>query len=520
MKKFTILFSVLLITGILGFNRNSTAQIAKFCVIADVHYFDPDLLIQDGVAFQTYLAMDRKLIRESEAILESLVDSIIAIAPDFVLIPGDLTKDAAFTSHTKTAAFLQKLEDEGIEVYVCPGNHDVNNPHALAYDGDSVIPVPSVSPEQFDSIYANFGYDQALEKDPNSLSYLAEPMPGIQILSMDVCRYDSNYIHGHPETSGGFETETYNWAEQKVQEARENNKIIFGILHHNLLEHYIGQKAMFPEYVLDEWETVSTELADLGLKVVFTGHYHSQDVVMKTTDANNEIYDIETGSTVTWPCPYRTLEITNDSMLVITGDSIRAIDYDLGGVPFQTHAYNYLEAGLPLIVHYMLTSPPYNLDSATAAMATPAITETMIAHYHGDEGNPSPQTQVVIEMMVTLYPEMGLVLQGIWEDPDPGDWEVSIDLKSSSQGIPGYMNFGDVKVYPNPADDIINIALPEEGKNQNVVVSLYDQAGKKVLSKEYRSKEISISIGSLIPGFYNLNLKIGSVTLSKKIIVN
>jgi len=185
------------------------SQEIKICVISDVHYFDTSLLINEGPAFEDYLNHDRKLLRESYAITESLIDSLVTEQPDILLVSGDITKDGELICHQKMADYFEELEATGTHVFVCPGNHDINNPHAVAFDNDTTYPVASVNPEEFKTIYANHGYDEAIAVDTASLSYIAEPIRGLQILSMDVCRYDSNYIDNYPQTDGGFEGKSY-----------------------------------------------------------------------------------------------------------------------------------------------------------------------------------------------------------------------------------------------------------------------------------------------------------------------
>ena len=64
----------------------------KFIVFTDPHYFDGSLGTH-GQAFQDYLDKDRKLLRESRELLEEVIGFILKSDADFVLIPGDLTKD-------------------------------------------------------------------------------------------------------------------------------------------------------------------------------------------------------------------------------------------------------------------------------------------------------------------------------------------------------------------------------------------------------------------------------------------
>ncbi|MBN2172606.1 MAG: metallophosphoesterase [Bacteroidales bacterium] len=436
-KLFFILALVIVSAGI---SVQSIAQIGteniKICVFSDPHYFDPSLLINDGPAFEEYLTYDRKLLKESNAIMESLIDSLIAEQPDIVLISGDLTKDGELICHQQMAGYFSELENAGAQVFVCPGNHDINNPHALAYDNDMTYPVPNITPEDFVTIYHNFGYGQAIAKDTASLSYVAEPIPGLQILSMDVCRYDSNYIQNYPQTSGGFEPPVLQWVKDRIIDARSMGKVIIALEHHNLVEHFTNQKVIFGEYVIDDWESIYSELADLGLKVVFTGHFHAQDIRSINSPSGNIIYDIETGSTVTWPCPYRICILDTDTVLSITGKKVENIDYDTGSQTFQEYALESLETGIPASIIFYLTSPPYNIDQGTAEFVEPAFTETLIAHYNGNEGNPSFSTNFIIwTLNLSGYGYIADALESAWDDFAPDDWNTNINLTPSGNKI-------------------------------------------------------------------------------------
>ena len=426
-----LLFAALLLVLGGGFTGVATMSAqTKICVISDIHYFDPALLVNDGTAFQTYLAYDRKMLKESGAILESVLTSIKAQAPDVLLISGDLTKDGEKSGHQKLATLFQALEDDGIQVVVTPGNHDVYNPHAQSYDGDVVSPVDDVSPDEFKSIYGNFGFNQATATHDGSLSFVYPLSDDLVLISMDVCRYADNITTGSPETAGGFTSDLLSWVKTQIAIAKTNGKTVIGMMHHGLLEHYTGQKNIMGEYVIDDWNNISTQLADAGMQAVFTGHYHAQDMVMKST-GSHFIYDIETGSTVTFPCPYRTAVFDNTlQTFSITGNRVQSINYDLGGKDFQTYARNFIETGLPLLVKGMLMNAPYYLSADNATPIEPAITETFIAHYEGNEGDPSSTTQYIISSLISdvNYASIGAILQGMWNDISPDDWTYTINL--------------------------------------------------------------------------------------------
>lgn len=519
MKNFntSFFFKAFVIIAIAVFSLQTKAQDVKICVIADIHYFDPDLLINDGTAFQTYLASDRKLLKESEAILESVIDTIKNIAPDVVIVAGDLTKDGEKSCHVKVAKYFDSLESAGIEVIVTPGNHDINNPHAFSYDGDAYAHVPSVTAEQFDSIYANHGFDQATAKDTASLSFVYNVSDSLTVISMDVCNYDTNYTHGSPVTAGRFNKNVLEWILDRVYEERNQGRIVMGVMHHGILEHYLGQETLFGEYVVNGWDSISTILADSGMNIVFTGHYHSQDIAAKSTDSSF-IFDIETGATVTYPCPYRVITLDENNFITIAGDSIQNIDYDLD-TNFQAYAKEYLEEGLETLVTYMLRYS-YGLDSATAATLEPAITESFVAHYSGDEGTPSAGTQAIIQYMLTSSDiatyQMGYLMQQMWNDTT-SDWDMTVQLhtkKRTTSINTGLVN-SPVLLYPNPSTGEFTI----QGEfDENTHLNIYNLSGKLVYTTDLKTNKQNIHTNLPI-GIYAAEITDGTIYLKKKVII-
>ena len=392
----------------------------SLCVFTDPHYYDPSLGTT-GSAFDDYVKQSKRLTAESEAILESLFDLLLSEAPEIVLVPGDLTKDGERASHLRFAEYLGQLEAAGKKVYVVPGNHDINNPHALQYSGDTTFSVASISPDEFAAIYSDYGYGEALDRDLFSLSYLAEPVDGLWILAMDSCLYRDNT--DHPVTGGRFSAETVGWLTAKLEEGLALNKIVFGIMHHSTCEHFIGQKFYFPDYVLDDSASIARLFAQYGMNVIFTGHFHAQDAVKKTFADGSFILDIETGSPITYPCPYRIVSLDSSGKLTIASRRISSIAYDTGGKPFQQYARDFLEDGLDEIMASKLEESnliPHDIAQEVA----PYMASAMIAHYEGDE-SPSSETLELIRQLEEsdsfTRRMIGTGLHNIWTDPEPED---------------------------------------------------------------------------------------------------
>ncbi len=401
-------------------------ELVKFMVISDIHYFDPSLFKMPITAdFQTYLASDRKLIQESSAILQNVLASVLAEKPDFLLVPGDLTKDGEKVDHQAVANLFKTLTDKGIKVLVIPGNHDVNNPDAYNYLQVPKAAVANVQAADFATIYSSCGYGNAGERDPASLSYVSEPVNGVWVLGIDACHYLPT-----SETAGSISTATLAWVKTIVAKAKQQNKVLISMMHHGMIEHFAGQSSLFSEYVISDWQNVSSTLADLGLNVVFTGHYHAQDIAKKTS-TSGFIFDIETGSTVTSPCPYRIVTLnTVNKTLAIASKKIDGVAYSTipAGKTFQQYAKDYLSSGMRGIAGYMLNAQfgvpisvisTYKLDSI--------MSNAFIAHYTGDE-LPSASDNINIQTVKAVNATLGGAVQSVWTDPAPADNNITINL--------------------------------------------------------------------------------------------
>jgi len=400
----------------------------KMAVFSDPHYHDPSLGIS-GLAFKAYLLQDRKMIAQSKQIIESVILTLKSSNASIILVPGDLTKDGEKTNHEKMAALFVQLESTGKKVFVIPGNHDINNPQSYSYSGSTTTPVQTVTPEEFATIYGQFGFNEALYRDNNSLSYIVALNSNTWLLAMDACRYKENTTTSI--TGGKFSDATYQWIIDKLTEAKNKNIKVLGMVHHGLVEHYTGQSTMFAEYLLDDWQNKSTEMASLGLKAVFTGHFHAQDIVRKEVNSSTFMFDIETGSLVTWPVPYRTITYTTTNKLTIHTSHVTT----LSGYPdFEEFSRNYLQQGMDTLTKLQLMSPPYSLTYQEAQMVAPLVVAGFMAHYHGDEAI-DLQTQAGVNQLIGLGGMAGMVgmsVQAMFADPNPADQNIEINLSSGT----------------------------------------------------------------------------------------
>ena len=291
-------------------------------VMSDIHVMAPQLLEKKGTAYDNYLNQDPKLLEYSGEVLECLVEKTLERNPDLVIIPGDLTKDGELLSHQLVVNILGKLRSAGIPVIVVPGNHDIDNPEGYYFNGDNTRPAERKSPEQFKALYADFGYNQAYAKDPASLSFVCEPLKGLVLLCIDTNKYEENkYIDkgdekNYNQTAGRIRPATLTWMLAEADKARAEGKQVVLVQHHNIVQHHDAQSTLQSDYIVADYENVSKQLMQHGIHMAFTGHTHLQDIAQYRTIADNaqpdSLVDVATGSTISYPNPWRTIKVNND----------------------------------------------------------------------------------------------------------------------------------------------------------------------------------------------------------------
>lgn len=250
--------------------------------------------------------------------------------------------------------------------------------------------------------------------------------PGLWLLAIDDCEYEDN--KNIAIVAGKIKPETMLWAISQMQEAKRRHIIVFGMMHHNLIEHYAGQSQLDPGYVTENRETVADEFRNAGMSIIFTGHYHANDVSRRTT-GDKELYDIETGSLVTAPIPYRMLTLKGNELDIDTRH-VTSISASLpGGLDFPAYSNLFLTQHLDGYFGYLLSNPPYSLPDDLVTYGAPLFRNAIMAHFAGDE-KIGPKEQAADDVLGNLSPLIGGALGSLWADLNPEDNHLIIKFKS------------------------------------------------------------------------------------------
>ncbi|MFO7815662.1 MAG: metallophosphoesterase [Halanaerobiales bacterium] len=403
-------------------DRSLSYPQTKFAVITDTHVFEI-INNKKSSLYQKYGIEERKILSLSAEILEKAVEEIIKTGNvDFVILTGDLTDSGDIKSHKTVAEILQRLPDNGINIYIIPGNHDGFN--TKNYDTKE-ISREIVTPELFIDIYNDFGYKQAIYKDDNSLSYVVEPVKGLWFLMIDSCIYNSK--ESYHVCNGRIRKTTQKWINDILTKASNNNKVVFGAVHHSILEHYKGHQKYFSNYIIDDWKKVSSNFAKRNMKIVFTGHHHAQDIVKKEFDNDSFIYDIETSSLIGYPNAFRLIEITNNNELIVNSRYIKEVP------SFSEDFTKYTKKIVRDRVKSMALAKlkKFHLNSYSQEKISSEAADAIMAHYKGNEKAPaSLNIEGLNSWSKFVYSFYKNLLSSLYQDLEPDDLEIKIDLKT------------------------------------------------------------------------------------------
>lgn len=413
--------------------------VARFAVLSDPHVYDPALGLT-GRAFAARHAHDVKLVGESGALFEQAVEQLLAQepAPAFVLIPGDLTNDGEAASHRRMTLYLADLRARGIQPYVIPGNHDVDNPQAARYDRHGSHPAQRIGAREFARLYEPFGYRQAIARDAHSLSYVAEPVAGYWLFAIDSCRYGEN--SAKRIDTGRIRAGTLKWLLDKLGEARKLGKQTLGMMHHGLLEHSLGQAGYFPDFVVEDWDRVGQQLARSGLNLVFTGHTHTQNITRKTWTQGEELLDVQTGSLVSYPNPLRFVELdASRARLSIRSQRItRLVGMGVAGPSdFSAASRDFAATRQHAIVTREMQARS-SLPASRQAEFTGQIVLAVMAGYAGDERPTLRQFDAALKLRNSTHPDetaIGNLMLSLWHDLPPDDNNVDLVLPSRPRPV-------------------------------------------------------------------------------------
>lgn len=294
----------------------------KFYLVTDTHIYNTEKL---GTANR----YDQQCVNESAAIIDAAFDMLASKTDsDIVLIAGDLTNNGERASHELMLEKLRKLKSAGKRVIVITATHDYGL-RGVDENGNVTDPDPFVASRiELREMYDEFGFNEAIAEHKASMSYVVQLSPGYRLL----CLNDD----GNGRSFCGYDESELSWILEQIRLAKEQGQFIFAMTHHPVVPPTPVYPLMSERDMLGAYKKTSQILADSGLRFIFTGHTHMQNIGFIETEKGNRLYDINTGSLVGYPVPVRAVTVDDNNMNIVT-ENIDTFDWDFGGRDMMTY---------------------------------------------------------------------------------------------------------------------------------------------------------------------------------------
>ncbi len=328
-----------------------------FYLITDSHYVSAQTW-EDGMAFTRRERGDQIALKATPQILDAFVEKILAdTQTDTVLFTGDNVNSGDMQSHEEFRQRLERLTAGGKKVYVLTATHDYNGAgedentfRAVHYKADSVEPIPFMRKGELFDYYADYGPRQALAVHRSSGSYAVKLGDGVQLIAIG--------DNGNGHTYCGLDDDGFNWLDTQIRLAKEAGDCVLLAVHHPVLPPWEVFRHAADYELFGGYETLQKMMCDNGVRVVFTGHTHVQNI-RKYTDAEGRWFlDVSTIALANAAGKMRHVTVDADSgMCNVTSvgvESLPGVDTHGESVYAYLHALNFpgiLEKLLPLGAH-------------------------------------------------------------------------------------------------------------------------------------------------------------------------
>lgn len=268
----------------------------------DMHYLSQQLT-DNSDAFVEYIRQgDGKMVHCIEPIMEAFVTDVNKNKPDYLLVGGDITFNGEKQSHIDIAEKFRKIEENGTQVLVLPGNHDVDYPFCFGYQGTQMYRTDRLLKEDFEKTYADYGLNQAYSRDKKSFSYFYRLTDKITLLALDTNTACGTAVR---------DPSTLIWMENELKKIKDDVNVI-ALTHQTLVDHF-PENSMNNQYSIINGKAIIDIFEKYGVQFNLSGHIHTQH---KAVEGN--LTDIATESLAVLPCNYGVIKITPENITYST----------------------------------------------------------------------------------------------------------------------------------------------------------------------------------------------------------
>ena len=329
-------------------------MIYSFYHITDVHYYSKrnfacDWRTLPQPSTQICILKSEEAFKKALEIVEADADTGTAI------ITGDLTNHGEAYSHEEVRDLLKDFTEKGGNPFVYTDNHDY--PYFSVYGFDEngeKVPTEHLPEDEVKRMYYPFSRDKAFDTFDDGTTYIAEILPGLYHIAMGYSTESKESLR-----NPYFSDELMEWVRMHTEKAKEKGATVICSTHRPIVAPSPAYEIVGKGHSFPNGEASIKQLADMGVRLFFSGHSHVQCMKEITSEKGNKIFSVQTSSLAAFPPKMRKITIDTEKG---TAD-IRTIDIELPdlGMPFAEYA----KKGFLGIIEEI----PYNMEHDVEAFA-------------------------------------------------------------------------------------------------------------------------------------------------------
>ena len=267
--------------------------VTSFYLLTDSHYVSKKNWVE-GKPITFRERSDQIALKATHEILDTFIDKIIADSEtDTVLFTGDNVNNCDMNSHYEFRERLERLVNAGKKVYVIYATHDYSGSgednnwfSGCRYTETGTEPVESMKKGGLYEFYCDYGPKQALSVHRESGSYSVKLGDRVRLIAI-VDNGDGGGYCGLFE--GGVE-----WLKNEIKAAENDGDYVLLATHHPVLPPWEIYRHAADHEMYGGYRELWKIMCENGVRVIFTGHTHIQNIRKYTDDNGNWFVDVST----------------------------------------------------------------------------------------------------------------------------------------------------------------------------------------------------------------------------------
>lgn len=292
----------------------------QIAVLSDIHLMtEGEVGHRTTYFYKSHALKTQNLLFLSEAVYKSAIDNLIERKPDVVLMAGDLSETGSVDSLNVIAAGCKKLEQAGIRVFVTGGLSDFSRGYINGSEKETFL--THITRDGFCETFADYGYNEAIAQDEETLSYVVDLDETHRLLVLDtISTYDytqKDFLDGEDRTPP-VSNATMMFVDtelEKAQDARKEMLVMSYLPINDTIGEYFGAMTKTKMITIDRQEEFADMFSIYGVQYVVSGHMHNQNC-LKLDNQYLTMYNYTPSALCCYPLEYLWMTSEEDKYIV------------------------------------------------------------------------------------------------------------------------------------------------------------------------------------------------------------